>query len=152
MKQPEPSFNLWAEPWITLEQTNGSLTQAGIEETLLRADEFARLVNGYRLLHPDLVNLAGITLPWIELVAGTFLVIGLLPRSSALVIAGLLALFMGAGLLGLVRGLDIDCGCFFPFMLEHKLGWDLLLRDAILLLFPLQILVWPSSFLRSRST
>ncbi|MBN1458409.1 MAG: DoxX family membrane protein [Armatimonadetes bacterium] len=119
---------------------------------LLRADEFARLVNGYRLLHPDVVNLAGITLPWIELVAGTFLVIGLLPRSSALVIAGLLALFMGAGFLGLVRGLDIDCGCFFPFMLEHKLGWDLLLRDAILLLFPLQVLVWPSSFFRSRST
>lgn len=119
---------------------------------LLRPDEFARLVNGYRLLHPDLVNLAGITLPWVELVAGVFLVIGLLPRSSALVIAGLLMLFMGAGLLGILRGLDIDCGCFFPFMLEHKLGWDLLLRDAILLLFPLQVLVWPSSFFRSRST
>jgi len=119
---------------------------------VLHPDEFARLINGYRILHPDLVNLAGVTLPWIELMAGAFLVIGLLPRSSALVVAGLLVLFMSAGLLGLLRGLDIDCGCFFPLMLEHKLGWDLLLRDALLLLLPLQILIWPSSFLSARST
>jgi uncharacterized membrane protein YphA (DoxX/SURF4 family) len=118
---------------------------------LLRPDEFARLVNGYRILHPDLVNLAGVTLPWIELVVGGFLVIGLLPRSSALVIAGLLVIFMFAGFLGILRGLDIDCGCFFPFMLDHKLGWDLLLRDAVLLLLPLQVLIWPSSFLPARA-
>ena len=40
MTQPEPSFNLWTEPWITLERTDGSLAQTGIEETLLRAGEF----------------------------------------------------------------------------------------------------------------
>jgi CRISPR system Cascade subunit CasA len=40
MTQSKPSFNLWTEPWITLERTDGSLTQVGIEETLLRASEF----------------------------------------------------------------------------------------------------------------
>ena len=40
MTQSEPSFNLWTEPWITLERTDGSLAQVGIEETLLRAGEF----------------------------------------------------------------------------------------------------------------
>jgi uncharacterized membrane protein YphA (DoxX/SURF4 family) len=118
---------------------------------LLRPGEFARLVYGYRILHPDLVNLAGITLPWIELVAGIFLIIGIIPRSSALVLAGLLGLFIVAGFLALVRGLDISCGCFFPFMGDHKLDWSLLVRDAILILFALQVVVRPSGFVPNRS-
>ena len=40
MRQSEPSFNLWSEPWITLEQPDGTLAQASLEETLSRADEF----------------------------------------------------------------------------------------------------------------
>ncbi len=117
---------------------------------LLRPDDFARLVHGYRILHADMVNLVGITMPWMELVAGVFLVIGIIPRSSALVIAGMLGVFMGAGFLALMRGLEIECGCFFPLMGNHKLGWDLLARDAVLILFSLQILIWPSSFLPKR--
>ncbi len=114
---------------------------------VLRPDDFARLVAGYRLLDPGLVNLAGIVMPWIELIAGAFLVIGIIPRSAALVTAGLLAVFMVAGALALLRGLAISCGCFFPLMGNHTLGWDLLARDAVLLLLTLQIIAWPSSFL-----
>lgn len=114
---------------------------------LLRPGDFARLVYGYQILHSDLVNLAGITLPWIEMVAGTLLVIGLLPRSSAAVLAGMLGLFLAAGFLALVRGLEISCGCFFPFMGGEELGWDLLVRDAALLLLAAQVMVWPSTFL-----
>jgi putative oxidoreductase len=114
---------------------------------LLRPDVFARLVNGYQILHPDLANLAGITMPWIELVAGASLVLGILPQSSAAVIAGLLCLFIGAGSLALLRGLHIECGCFFPIG-GDKLTWATLLRDAVLLVLALQALVWPTSFIR----
>ncbi len=117
---------------------------------LLRPGDFARLVHGYQLLHPDLVNLVGITLPWIEVAAGAFLLLGILPRSSAAIVAGLLALFMAAGFLALARGLDIECGCFFPLMGGHELGWDLLARDALLLLPAFQVMIWPSSFLAWR--
>jgi uncharacterized membrane protein YphA (DoxX/SURF4 family) len=113
---------------------------------LLRPDEFARLVNGYRILHPDMVDLAGIILPWVEVAAGGLLVIGILPQSSAAVIAGMLAVFVAAGFLALIRGLEISCGCFFPIGGE-RLTWGTLLRDAVLLAFALQVLVWPSSFL-----
>lgn len=40
MRQSEPSFNLWSEPWITLERPDGTLARVSLEETLLRADEF----------------------------------------------------------------------------------------------------------------
>jgi len=116
---------------------------------LLRPDEFARLVAGYRILHPDLVNLVGVTLPWMELIAGACLVIGILPQSSAALIAGMLAVFIGAGLLALARGLEISCGCFFPIG-GDRLTWVTLLRDAVLLVLALQPLVWPSSFMRGR--
>ena len=117
---------------------------------LLRPDEFAHLVSGYRILHPDMVNLVGITLPWIELMAGAFLVIGVLPQSSAALIAGMLALFIGAGALALARGLEIDCGCFFPIG-GDRLTWGTLIRDGLLLALALQPLVWPSSFVRRRA-
>ena len=112
---------------------------------LLRPDEFARLVSGYRVLHPDMVNLVGIILPWVEVAAGGLLVIGILPQSNAALTGGLLAVFMGAGFLALIRGLEISCGCFFPIGGE-QLTWVTLLRDAVMLALAVQILVWPSSF------
>lgn len=36
-----PTFNLWTEPWITLERPDGGIERQGIEQTLLRAHEFA---------------------------------------------------------------------------------------------------------------
>jgi uncharacterized membrane protein YphA (DoxX/SURF4 family) len=116
---------------------------------VLRPDEFARLVAGYRILHPDMVNLVGVILPWVELVAGCFLVIGILPQSSAALIAGMMVVFIGAGLLALARGLEISCGCFFPIG-GDELTWVTLLRDAVLLVFAFQPLIWPSSFLSER--
>ena len=43
---------------------------------LMEPGNFARLVYGYRVIHPDLVNLVGVTFPWLEAVAGAFLVVG----------------------------------------------------------------------------
>jgi len=117
---------------------------------LLHPAEFARLAAGYRILHPELVNLFGITMPWVEVVGGACLVIGVLPRSSALVIAGLLAAFIGAAFLALARGLEISCGCFFPLLGESRLTWKLAIRDAIMLAIALQPLIWPSGFIPGR--
>jgi len=119
---------------------------------LLHPAEFALLVNGYRLLHPDLVNLAGITLPWVELIAGALLVLGVLPQSAALVAGGLLVAFIGGGFLALMRGLQIECGCFFPFMGGSKLNWVLFPRDLGMLLLAARVITWPSSWSARRRT
>lgn len=39
-EQKVPSFNLWTEPWITLEKPNGGVDCLGIEQTLKRAREY----------------------------------------------------------------------------------------------------------------
>ena len=66
----------------------------------------------YRLLPHELLNLLAITLPWIEVAAGLFLVLGIWKRASALVITVLMIVFLAAIGQALARGLDIRCGCF----------------------------------------
>lgn len=38
-----PSFNLWHEPWITLEDAQGGQTRLGIEQTLLQAHRYTAI-------------------------------------------------------------------------------------------------------------
>jgi CRISPR system Cascade subunit CasA len=38
-----PSFNLWTEPWITLEDPRGELSQHGIRDTLVHAHEYTAI-------------------------------------------------------------------------------------------------------------
>jgi putative oxidoreductase len=73
---------------------------------------FAVSVANYRLVPHDLINLVAITLPWIEVLAGLFLVFGFWTRASAVLISGMTAVFMVAIVTALARGLDIECGCF----------------------------------------
>lgn len=40
MSQLEPTFNLWTEPWITLERADGALEDVGIEQALLESHRF----------------------------------------------------------------------------------------------------------------
>jgi len=38
-----PTFDLWTEPWITLERPDSSVERLGLEQTLLRAHEFRNI-------------------------------------------------------------------------------------------------------------
>lgn len=40
---PEPTFNLWSEAWITLERSDGPPVRAGIEQTLLEAHHYTAI-------------------------------------------------------------------------------------------------------------
>ena len=73
---------------------------------------FAEQIHNFRLLPWGLENLSAILLPWIELVAGLALVLGVRPRSGGAVASALMAAFTLAVLIAMARGLDIECGCF----------------------------------------
>lgn len=42
---PEPSFNLWYEPWIDLECLDGSIERVGIGPALLEAHRYRAIVS-----------------------------------------------------------------------------------------------------------
>jgi len=74
--------------------------------------DFALSVRNYGILPPGWSNMVALTLPWVEMITGVFLIIGVETKPSALLTTGLLGIFLGAVIYAFSIGLDIDCGCF----------------------------------------
>jgi len=75
---------------------------------------FARDIAGYQLLPYQWNYLAAATLPYVEVICGVLLLVNRRVRPAALLLGGLLLVFMAALASVLARGLQIDCGCFSP--------------------------------------
>jgi uncharacterized membrane protein YphA (DoxX/SURF4 family) len=80
-------------------------------------------------------------LPSLELLCGLSLILGLYPRTSALLITLMLIGFTILIISALLRGLDISCGCFTQDPNASKIGYIKILENAgmimlgVLLLF-----------------
>lgn len=79
---------------------------------ILHPEEFAQAIYNYQILPDVFINLTAIVLPWLELVLGSFLIIGLWVPGTVVLSNLLLMTFIGALLFNITRGLDIGCGCF----------------------------------------
>lgn len=73
---------------------------------------FAVDIATYDILPLGLINLAAVTLPWVELAAGILLLTGYRVRAGALVVTVMMVIFLAALVIALGRGLDMSCGCF----------------------------------------
>jgi uncharacterized membrane protein YphA (DoxX/SURF4 family) len=73
---------------------------------------FATQIHRYRLIPVGTENLLAIVLPWVELIAGLALVLGVRARSAAWLSSAMMVVFTLAVGLAVARGLDIECGCF----------------------------------------
>ena len=94
-------------------------------------DRFAVAIANYHLAPQAAINLMAIALPWVELLCGALLVLGLWYRAGLLLVLGLLGTFIAAISLALQRGLDISCGCFTTDPAAHgmtrwTLYWDII--------------------------
>lgn len=103
---------------------------------------FAQAIYNYRILPGWLINPVAILMPWIEVVVGVSLLLGLWAQGGSLVAAGLLAVFGAALGLNLARGLDIDCGCFSTASAGSGNTLWYLARDLSLLAMALQVLLY----------
>jgi len=73
---------------------------------------FASSVRGFRVLHYDFVLLATYVVPWLELVAGGALLLGLFARGAAVLLLSLVVVFIVSMITVLARGIEVDCSCF----------------------------------------
>jgi len=114
----------------------GVFTWAGV---LKIADPlgFAQSIQNYQFFPRDFTFIIAIVLPWMEVLAGAFLILGLFRRSSALLISSLLLGFIGLVALALLRGIDTSCGCFGSLSRRADLG--LILTDAVLLFMAVNV-------------
>jgi len=103
---------------------------------------FALSIRNYGLLPEAWSNVAAMALPWIELLAGGFLILGVQTKPSALLTTGMLAVFLVAICYAYATGLDIDCGCFSsPSSSPGRVGLYHLFRDSALLLVSSFVLI-----------
>ncbi len=81
----------------------------------------------YRIVPYWALNPVAVVMPWLELIAGGLLVIGVRAKAAAGLIAGLLALFTLAIASALLQDIPMGCGCFHS--LEEPMSWKTLVRD-----------------------
>jgi len=104
--------------------------------------KFAQIIYGYGLFPIELINITAIFLPLLEFFAGLFLVIGIYKESAALIINVMLAVFIVAISINLIRGHEFDCGCFSAEITGYNLSSiHLLLRDIIFLLMGVHLFI-----------
>ena len=74
--------------------------------------DFAKIVYGYDLFPALFINLIAIIIPFLELITGLALVIGVYPRSAAIILNALIMAYIIVLAINLIRGHEFDCGCF----------------------------------------
>jgi uncharacterized membrane protein YphA (DoxX/SURF4 family) len=99
---------------------------------------FAVSISNYKLLPLFIVNIFAIIIPWIELAAGMLLVFGIFGRESSFIIGVLLVIFIAAISISLMRGLDINCGCFGTIG-GPKIGFQKIMENVFLLLLSINL-------------
>jgi len=104
---------------------------------------FAQDISNYRIFPRILVLLTVSVLPWIEIFSGTLIMVRKWTRSSTWILSALLIFFLVLISVTLIRGIDINCGCFGP--LSKKVDYTLILTDSVLLFLSLNLLTVKSS-------
>ena len=83
---------------------------------------FAEQLHNFRMMPVPLENLVAMSLPWVELLAALALIFGVRARAGAMLVTGLMVVFTVAVAAAMVRGLDIECGCFGTHD-ATRVGW-----------------------------
>ncbi len=140
-------MKILTHPWLTIrvQLALGAIFIFASVPKIVDPPSFAHMIYNYRLLPAGLINISSLVMPWIELLCGLALVIGVWRKAALGIITILLVVFIAAISVNLARGNAIDCGCFNVSLanrtIEQRLG-DMRLdifRDLGMLLMAAQV-------------
>jgi len=89
----------------------GVFIYASIDK-IINPGDFAKIIGNYHVLPLGLENLVAIVLPWLELIAGVCLIIGVMVDGATILVVLMNIVFIFAITQALARGISIECGCF----------------------------------------
>jgi len=147
-----------ANPWLTIrvQIALGIIFVVAALPKIVDPPSFAHMIYNYHLVPGALINFMALVMPWIELLCGLALILGIWQGTARSIIGALLITFVLAIAINLARGNAIDCGCFDVSAAgktrEERLAdmrW-VILRDLGMLLMVAQ-LWWASRSLSSRA-
>lgn len=102
---------------------------------------FAKSIWYYHLVPGDGINLMALILPWVELLCGLALILGLFYNGAVVLVNLMMVMFILALGSTIVRGIDIECGCFKASTASGDAAWESLALDLFLIVFTLQLLL-----------
>lgn len=124
--------------------TAGLFTWAALVK-LSDTRDFVFSIKGFELLPEHMLEPLAYMVPWIELVCAAALLVGFWARPAAVVIGGMLVVFIGAILSVLARKMSVECGCFgdFSFLCEPgAIGWCNIWQNVLLFAIALPVMLW----------
>ncbi len=101
---------------------------------------FVSSILNYKIVDEPLAMIVATILPWLELFCGIALVIGIYPKTSALLITAMLIAFTLLVASAMLRGLDISCGCFTQDPSADKIGWQKIFENCGMMLLGVYLL------------
>lgn len=89
---------------------------------------FMLTLREFRLFPEIIIPFTAIYLPWLEFILGLFVLVGIMHRTASLILSGIIVSFTLAIASVIIRGFEIDCGCFglladmlkLPDMADYK--------------------------------
>ncbi len=90
---------------------------------------FALSVATYQILPLAMINVFTLFLPWLELIVGASLIAGLWTREAALLVSGMMLMFIAALGIALTKDLKMSCGCFASQAAADEIGVHTVFRD-----------------------
>lgn len=143
-------------PWLTVrvQIALGAIFVVAALPKITDPPSFAHMIYNYRLLPGGLINITALIMPWVELLAGLALILGVWVRPARWIVGTMLVMFIIAIAINLARDNAIDCGCFdvSAANLTHEERirdmWMVILRDIGMLLMVAQL--WWAERVRGR--
>ncbi|MFH0775100.1 MAG: MauE/DoxX family redox-associated membrane protein [bacterium] len=130
-------FKVWIQRVLRL-TIGGIFVYASIDK-IIQPDRLAEIIVGYQILPLGLVNISAIWLPYLELLLGVFVILGIWLRACSLCLICLSLIYISAILSALARGIPLVCGCFSVNSASYK-TWYSIWQESLLLLGSL--LLW----------
>ena len=107
--------------------------------------QFAELLAAYRIFPYLFVKLMAVVVPWMELVTGLFIIIGLRNRATAiLIMLSYIGFNVSIGL-NILVGSPITCGCYDT--VGEPISLAKISKNTIWFLFTLQVFLYDKLFL-----
>ena len=140
-------MNWLTHPWLTIrvQIALGVIFVVAALPKIVDPPSFAHMIYNYRILPSGLINVASLIMPWVEILCGLCLILGVWVRPARWIITLMLFVFIVAISINLARGNAIDCGCFDVSAAgkthEERLRdmWLVILRDTGMLLMCAQL-------------
>ncbi|MFP4548309.1 MAG: MauE/DoxX family redox-associated membrane protein [Fidelibacterota bacterium] len=105
---------------------------AAIDKILYPA-RFAEVIYHYKILPIPFINFFALIIPWIEVGIGLSLIFNQFAETGSLILIVLTTAFVIMIASAMMRGLNIECGCFSLESKSSYVGWKRILEDLVMI-------------------